>query len=421
MGTIEPMRFVTRYSSQAIAAVLLLVLGMMLQNRYAVLQRAQILLNQTTSMQSGGSGNQVKPVSPDSIDLSVFWEAWSYVQSDYLDPAKIDPKTMVDGATAGMVASLGDPYTMYLPPDDNKRSSEDLAGAFFGVGIELGYKDKILAVVAPLPDSPAALAGVEAGDLILKVADENNPDGEDSQNWSLDKAVDKIRGPKGTPVTLTLYRESHGNQPFEVTINRGEIVVKSVTLEFVENAGKTYAHIGISRFGERTKTEWDDVVTQITSHQPGVSGIVLDLRNNPGGFFDGAIQVASDFIPSGVVVSQKGKFVDQDYDSIGTGRLAKYQTEVLVNGGSASASEIVAGALRDRIGSKLIGTQTFGKGTVQDRRDLSNGGGLHVTIARWLLPGGDWIQDEGIPVTIEVKPDPDATTDQVLDRALKEF
>ncbi|MCA9373294.1 PDZ domain-containing protein, partial [Candidatus Woesebacteria bacterium] len=238
------MRFVTRYSSQAIAAVLLLVLGMMLQNRYAVLQRAQILLNQTTSMQSGGSGNQVKPVSPDSIDLSVFWEAWSYVQSDYLDPAKIDPKTMVDGATAGMVASLGDPYTMYLPPDDNKRSSEDLAGAFFGVGIELGYKDKILAVVAPLPDSPAALAGVEAGDLILKVADENNPDGEDSQNWSLDKAVDKIRGPKGTPVTLTLYRESHGNQPFEVTINRGEIVVKSVTLEFVENAGKTYAHIG---------------------------------------------------------------------------------------------------------------------------------------------------------------------------------
>lgn len=421
MGTIEPMRFATRYSSQVVAAVLLLVLGMLLQNRYAVLQRAQILFQQTTSTQSGGSGNQVQPVSPATIDLSVFWEAWSYVQSDYLDPSKIDPKTMVDGATAGMVSSLDDPYTMYLPPDDNKRSSEDLAGAFFGVGIELGYKDKILAVVAPLPDSPAALAGVEAGDLILRVADENNPDGEDSRDWSLDKAVDKIRGPKGTPVTLTLYREDNGNEPFEVAITRGEIVVKSVTLEFVENAGKTYAHVGISRFGERTKTEWDDVVTQITSHQPGVAGIVLDLRNNPGGFFDGAIQVASDFISSGVVVSQKGKFVDQDYDSTGTGRLAKYQTEVLVNGGSASASEIVAGALRDRIGSKLIGTQTFGKGTVQDRRDLSNGGGLHVTIARWLLPGGDWIQDEGIPVTIEVKPDPDATTDQVLDRALKEF
>lgn len=416
------MRFVLKTLPQLATAVLLVVVGMFAQYRYGLIQKTSYLLIQKSRLGTNQlSQRPVQPVSPSTVNMDTFWEAWSYVQSDYLDPAKIDATTMVDGATAGMVSSLGDPYSMYLPPEDNKRSSEDLAGAFFGVGIELGYKNEVLAVVAPLADSPAAKAGVQPGDLILRVADETNPKGEDSSRWTLDKAVDAIRGPKGSTVTLTLYRENNGSEPFEVSLVRDEIIVKSVTLEFVENQGKNFAHIKISRFGERTKKEWDDAVMQIIDQKPVIAGIVLDMRNNPGGFFDGAIQVASDFIPSGVIVSQKGKYSSQDYTSLGTGRLADYQTEVLVNGGSASASEIVAGALRDRLGSKLIGTKTFGKGTVQDRRDLSNGGGLHVTIARWLLPGGDWIQDEGIPVDIEVTVDKDATTDQALERALKEF
>lgn len=415
------MRFVLKAIPQLITVVLLVVVGMFAQYRYGVVEKTGFFLAQRSVSNIAIGQRPAEPVSPSTVNMDTFWEAWSYVQSDYLDPAKIDAATMVDGATTGMVSSLGDPYSMYLPPEDNKRSSEDLAGAFFGVGIELGYKNEVLAVVAPLADSPATKAGVQPGDLILRVADETNPKGEDSSRWTLDKAVDAIRGPKGSTVTLTLYRENNGSEPFEVSLVRDEIIVKSVTLEFVEDQGKTFAHISISRFGERTKNEWDDAVMQIRAKKPVIAGIVLDMRNNPGGFFDGAIQVASDFIPSGVIVSQKGKYSSQDYASLGTGRLANYQTEVLVNGGSASASEIVAGALRDRLGSKLIGSKTFGKGTVQDRRDLSNGGGLHVTIARWLLPGGDWIQDEGIPVDIEVTIDKDATNDQALERALKEF
>ncbi|MBP9781801.1 S41 family peptidase [Candidatus Woesebacteria bacterium] len=415
------MRFVLKLIPQLITAGLLVVVGMFAQYRYDLLQKTGSLLIQQTTVGNTTGSRPVDAVSPSSIDMDTFWEAWSYVQADYLDPAKLDPQTMVDGATAGMVSALGDPYTMYLPPEDNKRSSEDLAGAFFGVGIELGYKNEVLAVVSPVVGSPAEKAGIQPGDLILRVADDTNPKGEDSSKWSLNKAVDSIRGPKGSTVTLTLFRESNGAEPFEVALVRDEIVVKSVKLEFVESQGRTFAHVSVSRFGERTKAEWDDAVTQILTKKPVIAGIVLDLRNDPGGFFDGAIQIASDFIPSGVIVSQKGKYTSQDFNSLGTGRLAKIKTEVLVNGGSASASEIVAGALRDRIGSKLIGSKTFGKGTVQDRRELSNGGGLHVTIARWLLPGGDWIHDEGIPVDIEVTVDPKATTDQVLERALKEF
>ncbi len=415
------MRFVLKMIPQLITASLLVVVGMFAQYRYDLVQKTGFFFAQQTAVGNTVRSQPVEAISPSTVDMDTFWEAWSYVQADYLDPAKLDPQTMVDGATAGMVSALGDPYTMYLPPEDNKRSSEDLAGAFFGVGIELGYKNEVLAVVSPLVDSPADKAGIQPGDLILRVADDTNPKGEDSSKWSLNKAVDSIRGPKGSTVTLTLFREGDGAEPFEVSLVRDEIVVKSVTLEFVESQGKTFAHVSVSRFGERTKDEWDNAVAQILAKKPAIAGIVLDLRNDPGGFFDGAIQIASDFIPSGVIVSQKGKYTSQDFTSLGTGRLAKFRTEVLVNGGSASASEIVAGALRDRIGSKLIGSKTFGKGTVQDRRELSNGGGLHVTIARWLLPGGEWIHDEGIPVDIEVTVDPEATTDQVLERALKEF
>jgi carboxyl-terminal processing protease len=206
-----------------------------------------------------------------------------------------------------------------------------------------------------------------------------------------------------------------------VTLQRGEIVVKSAQVEFVEHRGRRVAHIKLSRFGERTNGEWDQVVNQVMAERQRIDGIVLDMRNNPGGYFDGAIEVASEFIDKGTVVSQKGKFTSQDFSVRGRPRLLNIPVEVLVNRGSASASEIVAGALRDRLGSKLIGEQTFGKGTVQDRRELSNGGGVHITVSRWMLPGGDWIHDEGIPVDIEVVDDPESELDEALLRAIEEF
>jgi len=239
--------------------------------------------------------------------------------------------------------------------------------------------------------------------------------------WSLDEAVTKIRGKRGTEVTLTLFRRGNGSEPFEVTIKRQEIVVPSVEVEFVDHDGQKVAVMKVSSFNERTKGEWDEAVFQVLAEAGSLEGIIVDLRNNPGGLLDRSIEIASDFVADGVVVTQKGKYINRPFNSTGTGRLVSYPVEVMVNKGSASASEIVAGALRDRRDAKLIGEQTFGKGTVQDRLMLSNGGALHVTIAQWLLPSGEWIHDEGIPVDIEIKDDRETEEDEVLLRAVEEL
>jgi carboxyl-terminal processing protease len=358
-----------------------------------------------------------------NVNFGIFWEVWGLLEKDYVDPSKIDADKMVNGAIGGMTASLEDPYTMYLPPVDNQRSGEDLAGSFYGIGIELGYVDGVLAVITPLNGTPAQLAGLQAGDLILRIKDPSKKLDTDTANMSIDKAVNAIRGEKGTEVTLNIARKAKEGEvqkePFDVSVKRGEIIVPSAELTFVESNGKRVAHLKLSRFGERTNGEWDSAVQQILKEKNNISGIVLDMRNNPGGFFDGAIDVASEFIPSGVVVSQQGRYSNQDYSVRRSARLNGIPVEVLVNRGSASASEIVAGALRDRLHAKLIGERTFGKGTVQDRRELSNGGGVHITVGKWLLPSGEWIHHEGIPVDVEVTNNPDTPEDEVLNKAIE--
>ena len=396
-----------------LTASLLILLGMSLQSRYQLLQQRNNL--------SRASLSKIQLESHDQLKMPQFWEAYAYLKRDYLDANKLkDQKQLVDGATAGLVASLGDPYTLYLPPKENKRSTEDLAGKFYGVGIELGYKEATLAVVAPLADSPAAKAGIKAGDLILKVKDPARHFEEKTTNWSLNKAVEEIRGPKDSQVILTLYRQgTHDNKPFDVTIKRGEIVVKTVKLKFLTNQGKRVAYIRLMRFGGNTDQEWNQAVKQILAKKGQIQGIVLDLRNNPGGFFNEAINVASTFIPSGVIVKQQGRYSNQVFKATGKAKLAHIPLIVLVNKGSASAAEIVAGALRDDLHIKLVGENTFGKGTVQDVRDLSNGGGMHITVARWILPNGDWINKKGIAVEIPVNNNPKTKTDEVLNRAIK--
>ncbi len=403
----------------SVVAVILVVAGMVGQFRFQVVERTLLKTPLASVLLPPSALERVKNreiPKDDTSDFAQFWEVWNVLERDYLDTAALDPQKMVDGAIGGMTAALGDPYTMYLPPEDNKRSAEDLAGAFYGVGIELGYIDNTLAAIAPLKDTPSDLAGIKAGDLILHVKDTAKNLDEDTTGWSLSKAVENIRGPLDSTVTLTIFRQSEENPaPFEVELKRGEIVVKSVKLEFVDQgANSTVAHVSMYRFGERTTAEWNDAVSEILAKGPSVTGIVLDLRNNPGGFFDDAITVSSDFIARGVVVTQQGKFSKQDFPTTGLARLRNIPTVVLVNKGSASASEIVAGALRDDLGTKLVGEKTFGKGTVQDRRELPNGGGLHVTVARWLLPKGSWIHKEGIPVDVEVKDDPATEQDEVL-------
>ena len=362
-------------------------------------------------------GSEQAPVSMD-----VFWEVWQIVERDYFDSSKIDYNKMINGAISGMVWGLEDPYTAYLPPEDNERAEEDLAGSFFGIGIELGYINGVVGIITPISGSPAEKAGVRAGDMILRVKDEATGLDEETNTWTLDKAVNNIRGPKGAPITLTLYQPGD-NDSREVEIVRDEIIVESVVLEFLEIENKSLAHLKLNRFGDRTQSEWDSAVALILRkwNDQEIDGLIFDLRNNPGGYFDVSINIASDFIKGGIVVSQKSKFSQKDFPTTGKARLEQVPTVVLLNKGSASSSEIVAAALRDDAGIKLIGEQTFGKGTVQDRRELSNGGGLHVTVGQWLTPAGNWIDDNGLTVDIEVEQNFETDVDEVLERAAQEF
>ncbi len=408
-----------------IVSLLLFVLGMVVGSRYVqgtlpIDIRIPFIAQEKQTTALAKLTGVPQPADKQEVDFDVFWEAWAFLERDYLEPDKIEAGKMVNGAIKGMTASLEDPYTMYLPPQDNKTSGENLNGKFYGVGIELGYIEKTLAVIAPLDGSPAEAAGLEAGDLILHVKDERKGIDEDTMDWSLDEAVNKIRGERGTEITFEIYREGDDDTK-EISIIRDEIVMDAVKLEMKDINGKKVAHLKVSKFGGQTQSQWDEAVRKILAEQNSLAGIALDFRNNPGGYFDTSIDLASDFIDNDVVVTQKGKFAKQDYRSTGKARLKDIPLVVLVNRGSASAAEIVAGALRDDLGAPLVGEKTFGKGTVQDRRELSNGGGLHITIGRWLLPGGEWIHDEGIPVDVEVEGNRDTEEDEVLIRAVEEL
>jgi carboxyl-terminal processing protease len=320
---------------------------------------------------------------------------------------------MILGAIQGMVASLGDPYTVFLKPPENQEVKEDLNGSFEGVGIQLGYKENQLAVIAPLPGTPAKAAGVKAGDLILKI------DGESTTGQSADEAAKKIRGPKGTKVKLTLLTVGD-KEPHEVELTRETIIVASVEVEFQSSGNQEIAHLKLLKFGDRTSEEWGKAVEEIISHQPKVAGIVLDMRNNPGGYLTGSVFIASEFLEKGTVVQQE--YADGTKETYSVDRKGKLLTQplvVLINEGSASASEIVAGSLRDHSRAEIVGFKSFGKGTVQEAQDLTEGAGLHVTIARWLLPSGDWIDKSGIKPQTEIKDDSETEKDEQLEKAIE--
>ncbi len=358
--------------------------------------------------------NEQPPKDVD-IDFRLFWETWDLVSRKYIDKKAIDPQKMYYGAIEGMVRAIGDPYTAFLPPEAQKSTKEVLGGSFEGVGLQLGFnKDKRLVVIAPLKGTPAEKAGVMSGDLILKIDDK------DATNLSLPEAVNLIRGTKGSEVNLTTYREND-SAPKEVRLIRDTIVVKSVDLVMKESkSGKKVALIHLSRFGEKTKDEWDEVVTAALNQ--GAQAIILDMRNNPGGFLDGAVYIASEFISKGVVVSQENGDGERISESVTrVGKLTNLPLVVLINKGSASASEIVAGAIQDTNRGKLLGETSFGKGTIQTPESLSGGTGIHITTAKWLTPNGRWIHDIGLEPEIKVEPGDDPTKDPQLERALQEL
>jgi len=358
------------------------------------------------------------PVGKEDVNFSLFWNVWDQLAANYLDKGKVDAKKMVYGAISGMVSSLGDPYTVFLPPQEQKLSQEDLAGSFEGVGIQLGYKDQKIAVIAPLSETPAEKAGVKPGDLIVNIKDSAKNIDKNTDGMNLQEAVNLIRGPKGSKVLLTLNRVGKGD--FEVSLERSTIVVKSVELSYKDNI----AVLKLTRFGERTYSEWITAIDEISAkYQKGeITGMVLDVRNNPGGFLDGSIFIASEFLKDGMVVKQDNgqKGGTQTYTVNRTGKLFDIPLLVLINPGSASASEILAGALQERNRAKLVGEKSFGKGTVQEAKELTGGSGLHITVARWLLPSGKSIDKEGVNPDYEVKMDEnDQTIDPQLDKALE--
>ena len=355
-----------------------------------------------------GQGNKIIPSTLGQLDLSLMWKVKDKLSTDFLEKDNMDNVKMKYGAIQGMVASLGDPYTVFLPPEENKSANEDLAGEFGGVGISLGYsKDGILAVMSPLSGTPADKAGIKAGDLILKIVDKKNNIEKETTGISLTEAVNLIRGDIGTEVVLTMYRESNQKR-FESTLKRDNIEVPGVELEWLTVDNKKIAWVKMSKFSEDLFTKWNEIVNMINNEKKvlgnNYAGIILDLRNNPGGYLQASVVVASDFIKDGVIVKQEStKGITQTYNvEKNRGNLLNDKLVVLINGGSASASEILAGALHDYKRASLVGVKTFGKGTVQQPEDFNDGSGLHLTIARWLLPSGKNIHKEGISPDIEI-------------------
>jgi len=370
--------------------------------------------------QRSGDRGQRSVISGERADMGLFWKVWGKLEEQYLDPKAIDPKKMVFGAIEGMTQALGDPYTSFFPPMENTRSKEDLSGEFSGVGIQLGFVDKTLAVMSPLPDNPAIKAGIRAGDLIIHIKDELKKIDKDTNGLSLPEAVDLIRGKSGTEVILTIYREKDKESTKEFKLTRQTIVVPSVTLDWTGN-NKDIPVLRVNKFGEKTASEWDKSVKEILTKK-SVKGVILDLRNNPGGYLQRAVDLGSEFIPDGIIVSQAGRTETENFRVNHQGRLVGQNLVVLINKGSASASEILAGALRERIGAKLVGENSFGKGTVQEAEDLPGGAGIHITVAKWLLPSGKNIHGDGLKPDVEVKyevNEKDPKADNQLDKAIE--
>lgn len=369
------------------------------------------------------------------VDFSLFWQVWQSLAANYLDKSALDAQKMVYGAIAGMVSALDDPYTVFLTPQENKEAKDELGGQFEGIGAQLGIKEKRIIVVAPLSGMPAQKAGIKAGDTILKV------DGEDTITWSLPKAVSKIRGPKGTTVTLTILREDN-DEPFDVAIVRDTILVSSVKWERLRvmcevESGKCeiianecpdcigVAYLELSRFGDNTQAEWEQAVNEIAglncgSYNVNCRGVILDLRNNPGGYLQGSVYIASEFLEKGVVVIQEHSDGSQKTLSVNRrGKLLNVPLIVLVNKGSASASEIVAGSLKTNKRAKLVGETTFGKGSVQETEDLQGGAGLHITVARWLLPDRSHLNGVGVEPDVIIEGVKDEGADVQLEKAVE--
>ncbi len=343
--------------------------------------------------------------------FSPFWETWQYVHDQYVDQPVDDTKLM-QGAINGMLDALGDPHTSYMDPDQYKEATIPLDGSYEGIGAYVDTAGDYLTIISPMPGSPAEAAGLRPGDMVIMV------NGEDVTSVDPSIVLKSVKGPAGTDVSLTIDREGI-DAPFDATITRQKIELPSVTSEMLED---NIAYIYLNTFGETTTQELKDALTDLMADDP--KGLILDLRYNGGGYLTTAVEVISQFIPEGtVLIEQQGNGEELLYPAEPGGLATEIPLVVLVNEGSASASEITAGAIQDYDRGTLVGVTTYGKGSVQNWIALTNDqGAVRITIARWLTPDGHQINEVGLTpdVIVEITDeDVEANIDSQLEKAIE--
>ena len=347
-------------------------------------------------------GRSIAPVSDISknTDMNLFWQVWDTLDKNYVEKNKVDETEKVYGAVKGLVQSYNDPATIFLTPKETKEFNDLNSGKYFeGIGAELGYSDGSIIIVAPIDGSPAKEAGIRSRDLILAVDDYEVKNGDNIYD-----IVAKIRGESGTKVKLKVLHKGD-LEPVVLEITRGEITVPSMTLKYVGDK-MDIAYIDITRFTEASLDEWESKWDSIAQdiENSGVDKILIDLRGNPGGYFDAAVYAADDFLDGGKIISKQedGNGNVQTFESKNGGKLLNKKVVIIVDEGSASASEIFTGALQLNKSATVLGTKTYGKGTAQSVIDLADGSSLHVTILKWLLPDGTWLNTEN-PIVPDVE------------------
>lgn len=349
----------------------------------------------------------------EQADLNIFWKVWGMLSDSYVDQKAVDKQQMVYGAIKGMTAGIGDPFTVYMTPDESKSFDQNLAGELEGIGAELTVRDQNLVVVSALKGSPAEKAGLKPDDIVSKI------DGGLTADMSLFEAITKIRGQKGTKVVLTIIRKGEA-KPLDVPIERDTVNVESVTLE---DKGKGIFLMTLSQFNDKTKAEFEEQIRQLLLKDP--KGLILDMRYNGGGLLEVAVDVISEFVSGkkvAVTIKRRDEADNQTLYTTSTPRLPDIPLVVLVNNGSASASEIVAGAIQDHKRGMIMGEQTYGKGSVQEVDPLSDGSSLRMTIAKWYTPSDKNIDKVGITPDIKAVVDEKeakAGGDSQLDAALQ--
>jgi len=350
--------------------------------------------------------------NPQNVNLNLFWEVWEKLEFSYLDATKVtNDKELVYGSIKGLANALDDPYTVFMTPEETKEFDEALYNSLEGIGVELTVEEGLLVVLSPIKNSPAEKAGIMHGDIIFKI------EGETTAEMTLYDAIMNIRGPKGSEVTLTIIRIDE-EEPFDVTIKREEIEVESVVYELMSD---NIAYIGINQFSDNTSEEFDKAVQQVLLDEP--EGLVVDLRYNGGGFLDISVDILSELIEddkTAVQIQTRHADKNEMVPVMGNPRIPDVPIVMLVNYGSASASEILAGAIQDHKRGLVLGEQTYGKGSVQELEYFGDGSSLRFTVAKWLTPEGRDIDDVGITPDriIELEYDEENPVDNQLEEAV---